>query len=119
MHDDRFTPLMEAVLAGDREAAGSLLEQGADPDVHDTDQQWTALHLAARDNDAELVKLLLDHGAEVDPVDTFGNTPLWRAVFAAGEDTIRTLLEHGADPDRKNHSDVSPRDLGLSPADRR
>jgi hypothetical protein len=117
MHDDRFTPLMEAVLAKDREAVRSLLEQGADPDVHDTDQEWTALHLAARGNDAAIVKLLLDYGAEVDSVDTFGNTPLWRAMFEGADDAIALLLEHGADPGRKNHSGVSPQDL--SRGDRR
>jgi uncharacterized protein len=113
VHDDPFTPLMQAVLVKDREAIDALLEQGADLNEHDTDQQWTALHLAARDNDAELVTLLLDHGAEVDPVDVFGDTPLWRATFEAGEDmtAIRVLLEHGADPDRANASGTSPRSL--------
>lgn len=65
----------------------------------------------------EVSRLLLEAGAPVDPMDAFGNTPLWRAAFAfqgGDPELIRRLLDAGADPDRKNHSDRSPRDMAVT-----
>lgn len=113
--EDGYTPLMNAILAEDADAAVVLvlLERGADLNAVDDGQHWTALHFASRDEDAELVRQLVEAGAELDPVDAFGNTPLWRAIFEAAEDTgaIELLLEHGADPHRANEKGISPLDL--------
>jgi ankyrin repeat protein len=110
---DGRTPLMHAVLAGDSGAVASLIDRGADVDAVDHDQRWTALHFAARDHNEAVARMLLDAGAEVDPEDVFGDTPLWRAVMSAGADlaTIAVLLGHGADPRRKNRHGLSPLDL--------
>ncbi|WP_428533084.1 ankyrin repeat domain-containing protein [Propionicimonas sp.] len=58
-------------------------------------------------------RALLQAGAEVDPQDGYGDTPLWRAIFnSRGEDeTVSILLAVGADPDICNASGVSPRAL--------
>lgn len=77
----------------------------------------TALHLACQQGWLDASRLLVEAGAPVDAIDAYGNTPLWRAVFAfPGGDPalIRLLLEAGADPDRKNYSDRSPRDMALT-----
>ena len=57
--------------------------------------------------------MLLDAGAPVDPVDAWGNTPLFRAVFNAKGDPaiVRRLVSAGADPDHVNASGRSPRAL--------
>lgn len=112
---DGRTPLMHAVLAEDADPAvtATLIDRGADVNARDTGQEWTALHFAARDQNPALVRQLLEAGAEIDPVDVFGNTPLWRAVMEAGADTtvIRMLLSHRADPGRKNRHGISPLDV--------
>lgn len=67
--------------------------------------------------DLEVAELLLSAGAPVDPRDSHGNTPLWRAGFAfrGGEPELsRLLLGAGGDPDAKNNSDRSPRDMALT-----
>ena len=64
----------------------------------------------------EVARLLIAAGAPVDPRDSYGNTPLWRAVYAfqGGEPAlIRVLLDAGADPDCKNDTDRSPREMAL------
>lgn len=112
---DGRTPLMHAVLAdgADPRVVAVLLDRGTNVNAADSDQKWTALHFAAREGREELVRLLLAAGADVDAVDVFGDTPLWRAVMNAGTDpgTMTVLLRHGADPGRKNRAGISPLDL--------
>ena len=48
-----------------------------------------------------MVQILLAHGANVDPPDDMGNTPLHHAVYAGHTRVIRVLVENGADIDRK------------------
>jgi ankyrin repeat protein len=113
--DDRRSPLMHAILAehADRSIVRLLIDCGADVNVADKDQKWTALHFAARDQKEPIVRVLLEAGAKVDPVDVFGNTPLWRAVSIASPDPniVKDLLEHGADPYRKSNYGVAPIDI--------
>ena len=47
---DGRTPLMHAILAEDADISTVqlLIDRGADVNVHDTGEQWTALHFAAR-----------------------------------------------------------------------
>ena len=58
-----------------------LVDRGISVNAFDDGQHWTALHFAARDQKPKVVELLLAHKAEVDSVDSFGNTPLWRSVM--------------------------------------
>jgi ankyrin repeat protein len=113
--EDRRPPLMHAVLAehADPLIVRLLIERGADVNVADKDQKWTALHFAARDQKEPIVRALLEAGAKVDPVDVFGNTPLWRAVSNASPnlDVVKELLAHGADPFKKSKSGVAPIDI--------
>jgi len=108
-------PLMNAILAerADVNIIKMLVENGANVNIKDSGQKWTALHFAAREGHADIVEFLIESGAEIDPQDVFGNTPLWRAVFTFKGDPkiINILLSHGADKYRKNYSDISPVDL--------
>jgi uncharacterized protein len=108
-------PLVQAVLAdGDAPAmVEALLGRGADPNVVEPGEEWTPLHLAARDQKLAKARALLAAGARVDAFDAFGNTPLWRSVMASDAEpaVISLLLEHGADPGRKNRSGIAPVDL--------
>ncbi|SRR5260370_33250700 len=112
---DGRTPLMHAVLAENADPAlvKFLIARGADVNATDNDQRWTALHFAARDQKEEVVRALLDAGANIDPVDVFGNTPLWRAVMNASSNlsVIQELIKRGAKPHKKNSSDVAPIDI--------
>lgn len=112
---DGRSPLMHAVLASDADPSvvRLLIKHGANVNAFDNGQKWTTLHFAARDQNEEIVSILLEAGAAVDPVDMFGNTPLWRSVMNSTSSltTIKKLVEHGADPNRKNNDGIAPIDI--------
>jgi ankyrin repeat protein len=57
----------------------------------------TSLQLAIRGEHTGVVKLLLDHGANLNSRDQFGSTPLHAAVISGYESMVELLLERGAD----------------------
>ncbi len=59
---------------------------------------------AAFDNDADLLRRLLEAGTDPDSADRRGRTPLMYAVFGKAPDTLRLLFEAGADPQRETES---------------
>ncbi len=97
--------LREAVLDEDAVEVARLLRAGADPNVAGADDGATPLLFAIEHNAAEITRLLLEHGADVnvagDVSDVFGpQSPLMLAAQQNGVALGRRLLELGADPDR-------------------
>ena len=95
------------------DAAKMLLANGADPDLHDDDDRWTALHWAIR-RSSELMTALLAGGANADVLDKYDWTPLHWAVRLGGESgatRARLLLDGGADVNmRGDDPELSPLD---------
>ncbi len=54
------------------------------------------IHQAAQAGHTEVVRLLLENGAEPDPVDHYGITPLWSAAQGGHHEIIEMLLSHGS-----------------------
>ncbi|MDE2674815.1 MAG: ankyrin repeat domain-containing protein [Paracoccaceae bacterium] len=48
------------------------------------------------------VRILLEHGVDVNALDHNHNTPLHSAVYHAEPGVVTTLYEAGADPDARN-----------------
>lgn len=79
--------------------AAILLGYHVDTDLRDSCGR-TVLDRAAMIGNAEMVRLLINHGARVDG-DSAGWTPLYLAVHDGHIVVVQLLLEAGADPDKK------------------
>ncbi|KAH8726741.1 hypothetical protein GQ44DRAFT_613477, partial [Phaeosphaeriaceae sp. PMI808] len=66
------------------------------------------LHYAVQNGHMEVVKLLLEHGAEVDSKGSEGRTPLSWAAEEGYEAVVKLLLEHGAEVDSKDNNSRTP-----------
>lgn len=105
--------LHEAAALGDAERARAAIE--AEPGLvraysHDG---WTPLHLAAFFGHAEVARLLLDRGADVNArsqSDRFAraNTPLHAAAANRQVEVARLLVERGADVNARDGSGFTP-----------
>ena len=74
----------------------ALLEAGSDPNVRGSDQQ-SALHYAAHDN-AQIVPVIIQHGAEVNLLDIDNWSPLYFAAASNNRDAVVALCNAGGNP---------------------
>jgi uncharacterized protein len=90
--------LVDAAMAGDRARVEALLREGADPGAARGDGV-TALHFAAERGDADVARLLLGAGAEVEAVTRIGAyTPLHLAARNGNGAVVELLIQAGSDP---------------------
>lgn len=88
-------PLDEALLR-DNEPIAKLLVEALDPDTRDRSGQ-TLLHRAIRRRNVKMVKLLIEHGADVNAKDAQGDTPLDVAVnYIRNKEIVDLLMSKGA-----------------------
>lgn len=66
---------------------------------------------------AEVMELLIGHGADVNARGREGNTPLHDAASHGSTEAVRVLLEHGADPNVTNDSRQTAAMLALDSRD--
>jgi ankyrin repeat protein len=57
---------------------------------------WTPLHRASINGALEVVRLLLEHGADVEAKDNDGETALQVAAYKGHDEVVELLREHGA-----------------------
>lgn len=67
-----------------------MLQAGAEVNVA-TDQEWTSLHLAAKEQNTHVMGVLLANSADGALTDCYGATPLHYAVQLADSDHFKTL----------------------------
>jgi len=108
---DGYTPLGLAAFFKRPGVVKALLDRGAKPSLPSRDQGFTPLHSAvandAAGSERDIVRLLLEAGADPNAKSREGGTPLHTAAFTGDLDVAELLLAHGADPnvtDPKGHT---------------
>ncbi|MBE0571895.1 MAG: ankyrin repeat domain-containing protein [Ignavibacteriaceae bacterium] len=102
--NDGMTPFIQATLGVSSgkvpiEICELLRKNGANINAELKRQsalRWTALHYAAANGDAELVKYLIKHGANVNKATGEGSTPLFLAKLGNYEEVVTILKKAGA-----------------------
>ena len=89
--------LREAVLLNDVRLARARLDEGADVDTGQGTYYGPLLKVAAELGYLEIVKLLLDRGADIEAMDDLGQRPLLSAARLGRIDVVRLLLARGAE----------------------
>ena len=109
-----YTPLALAVRSGNVHLIPFLLDRGANINAtHEKVKKQTALHQAINyltfgNNERpvtwkishramKMATILLDHGADINVRDKYGDTPLKSAVLVGHAETVEMLLDRGAD----------------------
>ena len=90
-----------------------MLREGMPVDASD-ERDWTALHVATMSNRTDVVKLLLNEGADANRQHRFTKvTPLHLAAQDNSNEVARLLIGNGADINIKNGNNKAPLDVAL------
>ncbi|CAJ1343309.1 unnamed protein product [Effrenium voratum] len=109
--------LVQAVLNRDLARVVGLLERPLNPDTeavdpHDSDDEdgrrMRPLQLAACSGDLEILRCLLQAGADKDKADHDGKTPIHLAVWSDHLEVVRCLLQAGADKHKADRDGNTP-----------
>ena len=68
---------------------------------------YTASVVAGNDKSGQVLRIVLDAGANPNQSDAYGNTTLHMAVGFKHHAPLHLLLDHGADPNIRNHAGPS------------
>lgn len=125
---NRNTPIMEAVFAGHLDTVKLLLDHGADlsarkddgatpmtlapnREIIDLFKNVNALVDAASTGNNQLVKALIEKGTPLNGLDQFGHSALTESCYNGKTETVKLLLESGADPKIKKMDGATPLSL--------
>jgi ankyrin repeat protein len=115
---DGAQPLHFAAFFGRIDACRLLVDRGADVDEHARGFNAVAPINSAAANDAkpnevctEIVRLLLDAGADPQAAQGGGSTALHSAAFCRNAELARLLVERGLDPDAPTDDGRTARSL--------
>ena len=128
------TPLMRASAGAHLEVVQTLLAAGADVNARSTDGTpltqgektmlyhtsaedteaagvalgWTALHLAARSDAADVIQALLEAGADLEAETLFNARPVHTAVDSNSLGALRLLIDAGANANARGSRKCTP-----------
>lgn len=100
--------LIKASLEGDRLRVQILLGLGVSPDGRERLLGATALMIACLAGQTEIVRDLLDHGADLEIRDNDGRTALMEACMAGHTDSVTMLVEKGANVHVESRHGTTP-----------
>jgi len=120
-HEDLKEELFSAVKAHDKQAVINAFDKGASEYINQIDMDKTPLMFAIKEDDPEMVDLLLDKGADTKIVNRHGQSAIFYALskYAPNENEtpkplkhaariVDALITHGADVNKQNSTGNVP-----------
>ena len=109
-----YSPIFEAISGGNPDGVKVLIKHGVNVNVHPINlslmgtAKGTPLHSACDTKQTEIVKLLIEAGADVHVADDRLGTPLLVALKRGAWDIVELLMESGADIEKKDKEGYTP-----------
>ena len=107
-HSDPNEALATAISAGNLKETKEFLKYGAKINARRPEGGATPLSTAALHGQYEIVKYLIDQGANPEATNNDGNTPLLVAAFMCRTDIVNLLMQNGASVLTKNKRGETP-----------
>ena len=101
-----FAPLPAALYKKHFCVANLLYSHGAVVDVRG-DYERTPLYVASN-GQVDILRWLLDHGADANARNCYGVSPLSRAAYTLYDDAVQVLLDHNADINSQSDGGETP-----------
>lgn len=106
--------LADAVLKGRSDLIGPLVQAGANPDEMLPYSHVRVIQYATRQGDIDVVRKLLEQGAQVDALDeSKQRTALIEAVNRGNQELTELLIAHNADPTLQPADGISALELAV------
>jgi len=113
-----FTPLMAAAYSNELDIAQFLLKNGASVNKKNESllgDKCTAILFAAQSagDSTDMIKLLLDNGAEIEGNPFCHATPLVQSAYYGNFNRVKALIKSGANPNKISRRGMLPITAGL------
>jgi hypothetical protein len=99
------SPVYYAARFGFRDLAEHLIAENPE---HSSCQEGTLMHIAALEGHANILSLLLEHGADLESRDSAGHTPMHLAFLYGKFEAGQCLLDRGANIDAQDKDGWTP-----------
>ncbi|CAB1117378.1 unnamed protein product [Ectocarpus sp. CCAP 1310/34] len=106
--NQEMTPLIVAACCNQVAAALALLAAGADITLRSTQFKCPATHAAALEGHVEILRAIIEHGADVDAVDAQQRTALHAASCFNKTEAVDVLVEAGAHIEARDKDGCPP-----------
>mmetsp|Transcript_41872 Transcript_41872/g.100899 ORF Transcript_41872/g.100899 Transcript_41872/m.100899 type:complete len:251 (-) Transcript_41872:94-846(-) len=108
---DSNSEIIRAARDGNLSRVQELWERGADVNHKNGGNGWTSLHWACEGDHLEVVKVLIEKGADVHAKNRIGGTSLHAACSTGQLELVKLLVEKGADVRATNIHGKTPSDV--------
>lgn len=98
---DSINPTHDLIVRGENSEVIARLARGENIKQRETDRSWTLLHSAALGGNVDMLRLLLELGANPNVEDIGGQTPLHLVAAIHPPEMTRLLLDARADPNAR------------------
>lgn len=99
---------LKSINEGDVEPITQFLNSGGNPNlIVLEDSRQTMVSFAAGQGKLNIVKLLVESGADINHTNRYGNTPLFFAVSSGDIATVSYLISKGAEPGHEDNLGIT------------